>query len=131
MLTVCDVILLGRFSMQICLKGVVLAVSLVAMSFAKSYGSGGDMGKCYALNWMNRSLMDKIDADYYPEANSIWNCQAKGKQEASYTDTNLSTWSEDWRSAVDRVLFRCERLYSECSIRCALAPKICYPHYWP
>ena len=64
----------------------------------------------------------------------LWYCQARphgAKTWDIFIRERFHSYKPNRLDARDQSLFRCERYTGRCEARCALAPRVCAPHFWP
>ena len=90
-----------------------------------------EFDRCYALDWIYESSSTQQFMEQ-PRSNLLWYCQAKPKSASGFVYRQYQSYQEEWLDAIDFSILRCERGESEaCNYRCALAPRVCAPHFWP
>lgn len=107
---------------------------------ARQYDPWNDMDQCYTLNWSYDRAYDWVEAqsfhngDYGDPWNGghyLWYCQARPLEASEFRFPRYQAYMPERDIARDHALMRCERDADRCVTRCALAPRVCKPHFWP
>lgn len=118
---------------------VVLLAFLSSRPAAAQYDPVNDLDQCYQLDWSydspdfwdgTRSWNDGFN-DPWNNGFLLWYCQARPLEAAEFSFPRYQAYMSDRDFARDHALMRCERDAERCVTRCALAPRICRPHFWP
>lgn len=60
-----------------------------------------------------------------------WYCQARPEGDTKFEYTSYHSYDRNRLNARTFAISRCREDYDHCTARCALAPRICEPHFWP
>lgn len=128
------------FSVPFCVRQrVVMFLGIFLMGLAANSASAqnnidwqNEFDRCYALSWIYESDQTARSSFAMEERSSLqWYCQAKPKSAPGFSFRTFQSYQDDWINAVDFSMMRCEREGEACTYRCALAPRVCAPHFWP
>lgn len=107
---------------------------------ARQYDPWNDMDQCYALSWSDDRPDYGIEAqsfhhgdygDPWNDGHFLWYCQARPVEAPEFSFPRYQAYMSERDIARDHALMRCERDADRCVTRCALAPRVCKPHFWP